>query len=67
MFIKNRALFVFCFFLNVIVSLSSLEAAEQDETIMEPRFHLQLQEKARLFNSLHQGEMFLFYRMPGML
>src|SRR5689334_20088875 len=40
----------------MIVILPSLEAAEQDETIMESRFHLQLQEKARLFHSLHQGE-----------
>jgi len=55
MFIKNRGLFVLCFFLSAIISLSFLEAAEQDETIMEPRFHLQLQEKARLFSSLHQG------------
>lgn len=55
MFIKNRGLFVLCFFLSATISLSSLEAAEQDEAIMEHRLHLQLQERARLFHSLHQG------------
>jgi len=55
MFIKKtRGFFVFCFFLSMIVGLLSLEAAEQDEAIMG--LHPQLQEKARLFHSLHQGE-----------
>ena len=55
MFIKKtRGLFVFCFSLSMIFSLLSLKAAEQDETIM--KLHPQLEEKARLFHSLHQGD-----------
>ena len=40
----------------MIVSLSFLEAAAQDYSIMEPHFHIQLQRKAQLLHSLHHGE-----------
>lgn len=57
MFIKDRLFFACWFLLSAIISFSPIEATEQDEESMEHLcFSTQLQEKARLFHSLHHGE-----------
>jgi 2-methylisocitrate lyase-like PEP mutase family enzyme len=57
MFMKDRFFFAFCFLLSSVIRSSPIAATGQNEETMEHLcFSSQLQEKARLFHSLHQTE-----------